>query len=182
MLTENNEVLVGAPLTIADADYSAVYRWALGFAHKRAGGNDETEQVLIDAAADAILWARDNCTNPGTFIPFAKTAIRRWFGRSLHRLKLRRSNRPAVVSLTHEVARRRVEQPAKPVLIDELPEDLAFVVRLYMIDSYTCREIGLLTGRSHDTVNRMLHRAAELLAPGRIKPERRNGEKCLSAG
>ncbi|MBP3959449.1 sigma-70 family RNA polymerase sigma factor [Gemmata sp. G18] len=182
MLTENNEVLVGAPLTvaIADEDMKAACDWAMSFARKRARGSSEVEEVLIDAATDALMWCRTNCTNADTFIGFAKAAVRRWFGRALHRLKLRRSNRPAVVSLEHDVARRRVEQPAKPVLIEDLPEDIAFIVRLYMVDGFSLREIGHLTNQSHDTVARQLHRAAELLAPRRMRPQRANGQKCLS--
>ncbi len=153
----------------------------MGYARKRARGSSEVEEVLIDAATDALMWARTNCKNATTFIALAKSAVRRWFGRALHRHKLKKNNRPGFGGLPEQVEGRR-EKPTKPMMIEELPDDIAFVVWLYMVDAYTCREISLLTGQSHDTVNRKLHRAAELLSPGRLKPSRGNGEKRLSAG
>jgi DNA-directed RNA polymerase specialized sigma24 family protein len=158
----------------------AAYDWALAFARTRARGSSEVEEVLIDAATDALMWAQRQCTDAFTFVPLAKSAVRRWFGRALHRHKLKKNNRPGCGGLPEQVEGRH-EKPTKPMLIEDLPDDLAFVVRLYMIDSFTCREIGHLTGRSHDTVSRMLKQAALIIGAGREVPSRRNGEKRFSS-
>jgi hypothetical protein len=51
-----------------------------------------------------------------------------------------------------------------------------------MVDCYNLREIGLLVGQSPNTVDQKLKKAAALLAEGRIAPDRRKGEKRLTAG
>ncbi|VTR90820.1 rna polymerase subunit sigma-24 : : Sigma70_r4_2 [Gemmata massiliana] len=171
-----------APIEASDADMKAACEWAMSYARKRARGSSEVEELLVDAATDALMWARKNCKDASTFVPLAKAATRRWFGRALHRLKLRRANRPQFGELTAGTDRARATKPTRPTLIEELPEDLAFIARLYTIDAYSIREIALLTGKSHSTVHIALHKAAELLAGGRERPIRKAGTKCLSAG
>lgn len=51
-----------------------------------------------------------------------------------------------------------------------------------MVDGFNLRDCGLLLGCSQNTVKRRLVQAAELLAPGRMRPERKKGTKRLTAG
>lgn len=67
----------------------------------------------------------------------------------------------------------------QPLTIADLPEELAFTVRLFVVDGYTLRDCGMLLGVSHDTVARRLREAAKLLAPGRIAPVPRSGQRRL---
>lgn len=167
-------------MTIPDATLKAVYGWALRHAAHHARGEDETEQVLIDAATNGILWAQERCTCADSFARFARTAVRRFVHRSLVKSRVKRFNRPEVGALPEQVEGRSAK-PTKPTLIADLPDDLAFVVRLYMVDGYTLREIGLLVGRSPNTVDLMLKKAARLLEPEGKAPPRRCREKRLSA-
>ncbi|HEY1190444.1 MAG TPA: hypothetical protein VGE74_22615 [Gemmata sp.] len=168
-------------MTIPEPDLAGVYDWAQKFARAKACGNPDAEESLIDAGTDAILWAVEKCTCADSFTNFAKTAIRRWVARKLAKARKRRQVRPLCGPLPEQVEG-RAEKPVKPMLIGDLPEDLAFVVRLYMVDGFTCRDIGHLTGTSHNTVNLKLKRAAAMLDPTAVAPRRRNGEKRLSAG
>lgn len=174
-------------MTIDPAAIEKAYSWACEHARTRAVGGSEVEDELTDAATNAVLWAIQRCTNADTFTNFAKAAVRRWVARQAHRIKLKRRNRPRAADPHHEGtvddARARQGKPTKPTLIQELPEDLAFVVRLYMVDGYSMREIGLLVGCSPNTVDLKLKRAAALLNDGPlVAPVRRNGEKRLTAG
>lgn len=168
-------------MTIPESDFASVYEWSQSFAKTKARGNADTEQLLIDACTDAVMWAVQKCTCAETFVNFAKSAIRRWVSRKLAKAKAKRQIRPLCGPLPEQVESRS-EKPVKPMLIGDLPEDLAFIVRLYMVDGYTCRDIGHLVGKGHNTVNLMLKRAAQMLDPGATAPSRRNGEKRLTAG
>lgn len=168
-------------VAILDADIAAVYEWALSHARSRTRGDWSAADELADAATDAVLWSIQHCKDATTFRQFAKQAVRRWVGRQIGRIVKKRNNRPAGAPLPEQVEGREAK-PVRPMLIEELPEDLAFLVRLYMVDGYTVREAGALCGIGHNTAARKLKQAAELLAAGRIAPERRKGEKRLSAG
>ena len=173
---------------IADDDIKAAYERGLAQARQRAGGNSDVEQELIDAATSAVMWALEHCRDATTFRQFAASAVRRWIGRQLHRIKLK--NRPNMQGIdAQDGAERRFDylaardaKPERPMLIEDLPEELGFVVRLYMVDGYTLRDIGMLVGKSPNTVALMLKEAASMLAPGREAPTRNNGEKRLTAG
>lgn len=169
---------MGVP--VSDDVLAAAYTSALAHASRSARGSHELVELLTDAATDAVLWSLGHCTCATTFPGFARSAVCRWVSRGLSKAAAKRHNRPHIGALPEQVES-RYEKPTQPLLMTDLPEDLAFVVRLYMIDGYNCRDIGLLTNQSHNTVNLKLKRAAEILAEGRIKPERRKGEKRLSA-
>lgn len=175
-----------APVPVPEAAIASAYSWAIEHARIRARGGSEVEDELTDAATSAVLWAIQRCTNPATFENFAKAATRRWVARQLNRIKLKRERRPRadpVDELGVEDLHQRATKPVRPVLIDDLPEDLAFLVRLYTQDAFTLREIGLLTGQSPNTVDIKLKAAALLLWDGiRILPTRPTGQKRLSAG
>ncbi|AWM40271.1 Sigma-70, region 4 [Gemmata obscuriglobus] len=182
-VSETVQVTVAVP----DAAIAAVYEWACGHARYRAKGATEVEDELTDAATNAVMWAIKNCTDATTFENFAKAAVRRWVWRQMHRIKRKRANRPRAADPTTEGTIEsmcaRTEKPVRPVLMDDLPEDLAFIVRLYLTDGFSMREIGLLTGRSPNTVQVHLTKAAKLLHDGPlVTPSRRNGEKRLTAG
>jgi DNA-directed RNA polymerase specialized sigma24 family protein len=166
---------------VPESDVSAAYTSALSHAKGYARGDAERVELFTDAATDAVLWAIAHCNNAGTFAEFARSAVRRFVGRAAHRLKVKNESRPTPEPLPEQVADRDTK-PATPLLIEDLPEDLGIVVRLYFVDAYDLREIAMLTGQSFKTVQRKLRRAAELLAEGRIKPERKAGTRRLSKG
>jgi|GEM_PF-6375750 len=181
MIEKNPEK--SSAVSIPDDVFAKAYDAALAIAEKRAKACPWHRDELIDGATNAVLWARDNCKNADTFIPFTKAAVRRWLGRTMSRISRKHKTRGDTVALTFDVAATRTQAPVQPMLIEDLPEDLAFAVRLYMIDGYNLRDCGMLMGCSPNTVDLKLKQAAELLADGRLKkPERRKGEKRLTAG
>lgn len=172
-------------IDIPDADILAAYEAAVAYAKRRGRGRLDITERLIDAATDAVLWCRAKCTNATSFRRFCGRTTERAVKRVERRECGAAANRPAVGTLSEDAARvveARSEKPAAPLLIEDLPEELAFAVRLYFVDGYTLREIGLLVGQSPNTVDLHIKKAAHLLAEGRIKPSRRNGEKRLRNG
>lgn len=159
------------PVQVPEQAVAAAYKWALSHARSRTRGNHEVEDELHDAATNAVMWSVAHCTDATTFPQQCKAAVRLWVSRQVGRITLKRRNRPE----RHELPKGLVgrdEKPVRPLLIEDLPEDLAFIVRLHTVDGFTVREIGLLTGMGHNTAHRKLQKAAELLAAGRIVPER----------
>lgn len=177
-----DETQAAPPVEVPDDLFTAAYEDAMQVVGRYARRNPTLGDEIHDAAVSALLWAREHCNDAMTFKAFAGRAVATWISRTLWKLKQKAARRPVTGQLTHDVARRGVAKPVRPLLIEDLPEDLAFVVRLYFVDSYSLREIGLLTGTSANTADVMLKRAAALLAPGRVAPARRKGEKCLTAG
>jgi hypothetical protein len=169
---------VSVPPEAVEAAYKAALRSAEKYAKCCPGHSDK----FTDAATDSVLWSIDHCTDAEKFRTFAASACRRWLYRTSHKLRMKDEKRPAVASLEGDVATTRTQSPTGIKLIQDLPEDLAWIVSLYMDQGFNCREIALLTGQGHNTVNLKLKRAAEILAEGRIKPERRKNEKRLTPG
>jgi len=167
---------------IPEAEMTAAYQWALEHADIKArnrGG--EVAEIARDAATDGLMWARDNYLPArGAFGPFCAAAVRRVVGRAI--LAHVQRERPAVFSLDaadDDGGDGRPGKEASPMLIGDLPEDLAFAVRLYMVDGFGLRDCGALLGVGPNVVQRMLRKAAALLAPGRTAPIRRAGERRL---
>lgn len=171
---------------IPDAVLQEAYQWALRQAQSKAQRQQDIAEEMLDAATDAVLWCVERCTSVETFKGFVRATVQRWLSRKVAKARMKCAHRVPVGVITDEIRdglESRNEKPAAPLLIEDLPEDLAFIVRLYMVDGYNCRDIGLLVNQSHNTVNLKLKRAAEMLAAGRMdKPERRKGEKRLTAG
>lgn len=167
---------------VPEPEFAAMYRWALGYARRKAT-SQEAAETLIDAATDGLMWARARCDSPERWRNYARSTVYRVVNRAIKKLVKREHRRPGRAALPEQLEAKPTCRPPKPNLIADLPEELAFLVRLYMVDGYTNREIGLLTGQSHNTVNLKLRRAAALLQDGlRVEPRRRNGEKRLSRG
>lgn len=176
----------GIPEDVMADVYTRALRHAEIMTQRR--GSDELSELALDAATNAIMWSRDNfdpskATGTG-FRGFAMQAVRVSVARAI--AGHFRRDRPVMQSLDTELEDGRrsgdaVEGGAEVerLTIADLDEELAFIVRLYMIDGFTLRDIGLLIGCGAEAVRRKIHHAAELLAPGRIKPTRRNGERKL---
>ncbi len=171
------------PVEISDNIFAAAYARALREAQRRTKRHPALAEELTDASTDALMWARAHCTDAATFEQFAISAVKRWHWRVIERAKEKSANRPEVISIDDtEPVIARTEKPTRPLLIEDLPEDLAIVVRFYFTDGFDLREIALLTGQSHKTVERKLNRAGALLAEGRLKPERHKGARRLLKG
>lgn len=180
---------------IPDDHFSRSYEWAVGFAERRAAGFVDAADPLLDAATEGLLWARAHCRTLGEWDRFSRASVMQAVGRAYAKCARRAHDRPGVISIdpdeSHDprsrfAAVRQQDLHAVtaevPLLIADLPEVLAFTVRLYFVDGHSLRDCGLLLGCSQNTVKRRLHQAAALLAPGRIEPERIKGTKRLHAG
>lgn len=167
---------------VPDAEVAKAYNSALSNARTWARGDADRVEAFTDAATDAVVWAVANCNNADTFGAFARSAVRRFLWRTSRKLRQKAANRPAVQSLVNEDPAGREGKPTRPILIEELPEELAVIVRFYFDDGYDLRQIALLTGLSFKTVQRRLQAAGEMIAEGRMKPDRKSGERRLSAG
>ncbi|QJW92939.1 sigma-70 family RNA polymerase sigma factor [Frigoriglobus tundricola] len=182
MLNESETAKVEA-VQVPDEVFATAYEAAMRHAKYRASRRRDCDDIITDAAVDGLLWARANCTSAESFPAFAATCVRRFVWRKLAKASEKRARRPEHVELSD--ATRAVAKPVAPVrplLIDDLPEDIAFAVRLFFTDGYSLRDCGLLMNKSPNTVDLMLKKAAELLAPGRIKPFRPTGQKRLTRG
>lgn len=173
---------MGAPAVIPDAEFAKLYEWAVGFAERRAHGFATASEDLLDAATSGLLWARDHCKSVGEWDRFARASVRQAVARAYAKCARRAKHRPTMEALDVERDPPTSEAEAAPLLIADLPEELAVAVRFFMVDGFTLRDCGLLLGVSQNTVKRRLVQAAELLAPGRIRPVRRRGEKRLRCG
>lgn len=164
------------PDAAMEGAYAAALRHVL---YSSCGRGDEYTDVLLDAATDGIIWARDRYDPArGPFGAFAGVAMRRCVRRAMiaHGQRVR----PMVYHMgTREEADLQAQPDAVPMLIGDLPDDIAFAVRLYMVDGYDLRDCGLLLGAGPNAVQRMLRKAGMLLAPGRVVPVRRAGERRL---
>lgn len=170
---------------VPESEVSAAYKSALAFAKRRGRGRLDITEALIDSATDAVMWCVQKCEDVKTFRRFATRTVSHWVRRAEKRAEFRAGQKPPACPLSEEAAdalESRREKPSEPLLIEDLPDDLAFIVRLYMVDGYTLREIGLLVSCSPNTVDLKLKKAAELLAPGRMKPDRGKNEKRLAPG
>jgi len=166
------------PIAVPVAAVAAAYQWALAHARHRCRGNAEAEDELIDAATNAVMWSIAHCNDGATFPQQCKAAVRLWVSRQIGRIVRKRKNRPTGVPLVDGLTCREAK-PVRPILIEELPADIGFIVRLYFVDGYAVRDIGLLVGLGHNTVARKLHLAAEMIAAGRMAPERAKGQKVM---
>lgn len=166
-----------------DTEIAEAYSWAMEHAaiQTRNRGSDLAE-IAGDAATDGVMWALGRyIPAKGEFGPFSAAAVRRCVRRAI--LAHVQRDKPAVFSLDTKGDREgdwlARDDKAAPLTIDDLPEDLAFAVRLYMVDGYDLRECGMLLGCDKNAVQRKLRKAAELLAPGRIVPDRKTGSRRL---
>ena len=170
-------------MTIPDDEMREAYSWALDHAAIATRGRSaDLTEAASDAATDGVMWARDNYDPAkGDFGAFAASAVRRCVGRAIMAHVQR--DRPTVVSLDDEGCRNELaaarDASTPPLTIADLPDDLAFCVRLYMVDGFNLRDIGLLTGSGPNAVQRKIRQAAALLAPGRMAPVRKAGARRL---
>lgn len=174
---------------VSDHDISAaltaVHALADSIAPRPADANDAAR----DAATDAVLWAIANYQSErGSFSGMARSAAKRFIQRAMYRRAHKYAQGPVVLSLSGVGDDGRDVDIAGPIAVDslalpdslqQLPEDLRHVVRLFYIDQFDMRECGLLLGVGHETVRRWLGKAAKLLQPHSPRSSRRNGEKRL---
>lgn len=170
-----------APAVIPDDAFARSYEWAMSYAERRAVGFADAAEPLVDAATEGLLWARAHCRTVEEWDKFARASVAHAVGRAYAKCARRAHDRPAVEVLDMECGA-PTSDTETPLMIADLPEVLAFTVRLYFVDGLNLRDCGLLLGCSQNTVKRRLHQAAALLAPGRIAPERVKGTKRLHAG
>lgn len=170
-------------MAVSDKDVADAYAWALGHAaHASRGRCPDLAEAIHDAATDGVVWAVESFdpskVGRGGFASFSASAVRRCVKRALYQWVNR--ERPDVFSIDADGGPEPESNAAvQPLTMADLPEDLAFTVRLYMVDGYSLREVGVLTGVGPNVVQRKLRKAAELLAPGRVKPQRKAGERRL---
>ena len=170
---------------VTDEVFASAYADAIRYAGIKARGRGgEYADTILDAATDALLWARGRydpaLAGPSGFESFAARAVRVAVSRAAAGDCRSAITRPTASGLPDAVAASaRQSAGATPLLIADLPEDLAFVVRLYFTDGYDLRDCGLLLGVGPNVVQRKLRQAAELLAPGRVAPVRGAGTRRL---
>ena len=180
----NDGTTASAP---TDDEIEEAYAHAMRQAEKAGRKWPAFAERAVDSATDAVLWARANFdatkAGPGGFPALAAVIVKR----ALKCARIAHARR-AVGDATEfplrdsEPIARQSSGNAAAKFIDDLPDDLAFAAFLYSSCGYNLRDCGLLMGCSANTVQVKLHRAAELLAPGGVRPARRNGEKRLARG
>jgi hypothetical protein len=168
-------------VAIPESEIKIAYERATQYAATRAHTNPLFAEEIHDAAVNGLMWAIERCNNLETFQVYCRSAVMRFVSRRIHKEKAKRDRRPLAQALPEQLAGRKT-QPVQPTTIEELPKELADTVCFYMVHGFNMRQIGLLMGVSADTVQERLKRAAEMIAGGRDQPERRKGEKRLSAG
>lgn len=167
--------------TIPEDEMRAALEWAMEHVEitARRRGRD-MEEALIDSATDSVMWAvRSYDPARGAFGPFSAAAVKRAVRLAVIRFVQERQQRPEPAELPESLAASRRQSSADSLTIEDLPEDLAFAVRLYFVDGYDLRECGALMGCDKNAVQRKLRKAAELLAPGRVAPVRKAGARRL---
>ena len=179
-MTGGTTAATRARVAIPEAEIALAYKKALRYARRKADGVANLQEPFIDAATSAILWTLENCHDPATFGAQCWAAVALWTARQRQREARRwacKGSRVASTDTPDNIV--DTSRASGPLLIGDLPDDLAFAVRLYMIDGFNLRDCGLLLGCSAHAVQDMLTKAAKLLAPGTTMPVRRLGEKRL---
>lgn len=168
---------------VPEAEFARVYAWAMRHVLFEARGRgDEYRDALLDAATDGLLWVRDRfdpAFGRDGFRHFAERVVRQAVSRAKLRRFERGQSRPGMEALAGDTPASPKESSAAPLMIADLPDDLAFVVRLTFVDEYDLRDCGLLTGAGPNAVQAKLRKAAALLAPGRVVPARAAGARRL---
>ncbi len=176
--------------------FTEAYLWAMDHVGRRGRRDPVAAEDVHDAATSALLWARAHCTALSTWTNFARAAVKVATDRAISKRARRTRTRPAMMSLDARGVNNTdsdddaptFDAPAPadgqhtPKLIADLPEELAFVVRLYFVDAFDLRECGLLLGCSQNTVKRRLLQAAAMLAPNLAPQQRARKTKHLGRG
>lgn len=165
--------------SISEAEFAEAYDYAMRHV-KSQTRRRALADLLHDAATDGLMWARKNYDPArGKFGAFAANAVRVAVKRAVMGHVQQQAIRPSISELTEFQAAPARKSQCERLTIDDLPERLAFAVRLYMVDGYDLRECGMLLGVAPNTVRQMLRKAAELLAPDHAAPVRKAGERRL---
>lgn len=176
------------PDGVTDADVERVLKAAHQEADRRTRHMPALRELATDAATDGVCWAlRRYSADRGSFEAFALTTVRSFIWKQVSASATKHKNRPVVVELGDELrdilaAPDRSEHYTErdfvlPENVAALPPDLRDAVRLFHIDKYDLRDIGLLMGCTMETARRRLLQAAKALGGELARPERAAGAK-----
>ena len=176
------------------------YAKAIGLAEGVAPTENEIRDAAMSAAGDSVMWAIKNLDEKrvDSFPGFAFCAAKRFVGRAVRRATRRLAMAPCQLSALlgpddsgNTVSESALEQlgdlfegeglgeAALSVEMSELPDSLAFVVRLFYIDKFSVRDISLLSNIGKSTVCDRLRKAARLLRPEGVIPVRKPKAKRM---
>ncbi len=162
----------GAFVAVPAEAVAETYLWAIQYAARQGRRLPDAAESFIDAATDAVLYARARCRDLTTWPAFARSlvalAVRRASMKRSRRLKIAGPTfsldaRDEASRLVREVAAR--SDAGTRLTIADLDQELAFVARLWLVDGFTTRDIALLTPHDKNAVLRRLRRAAAILDP-----------------
>jgi RNA polymerase sigma factor (sigma-70 family) len=176
------------PEGVSNEDVERALRDAHRYAVSRTRRCPALAEIATDAAVDEIVWRlpRFDEGRGDPFGAFVAASVKLFVGRAIARSAEKHATRPTHVDLddtpvaapnrsTHDDGR----DVQLPEAVQELPAELRDSVRLFYLDGFDLRDIGLLMGCTMETVRRRLKLAARALSADVARPERKSGAKRM---